>query len=936
MISQYIRYGNNSKHCIAKQANNSKSNKGFVFSIDATAAAVIFLLTFSLLSLSFASSSSSNDIAFTSLVNSSFNSVFKSGFLLQTIEDNPPSASADLVKQKFDSFVSDNWETRIELTSFDFNSVDCRAYKTFKDCFPSEGVIQAFSGNEIPEDKDVFSIKKFYLFQQPPGECDLNGGAFLKEAVDEKEFMRLWFDAAPQTAFFDFNEDEFLIDFNVTLNPSDSLQCDQNIDVNLSITIPETVRSPVDVMIVMDNSGSMSWGGMVGVTDATKLVKSGNYVFLADGSSGLRSIDVSNPLLPSLADREDAGTFIDVSVSGTTAFVADTSSTDEFYSYNVSDPENIPSYLDRESLNYITGLYALGNYVFVAGQRTSSSSTRGLLIYDASNPSSLSYLSRGAGSDPEDVFVSGDYAYLADGTYGLKVFDISNKSSPSLTDSLDFSGSSTEAKAVFVSGNTAFVAGEYGGLYSFDVTNKNNIIQLDNYDTYYARDIFVSGNYAFVVDSSAGLIILDVSNPSNMVLIKAINTPYSFNSVWVEGDYVFIAADYYFLTINWVLGPRLDNAKAAASEFIDFNGWDFNNDQMGLSSFNGSATLEQQLTHNKNDVNSAVYSLIADDGTNISTGIYSATAELISPRANPNAVKFQVLLSDGQSNSGDSDAASQAAAAQGIMIFTIGFGADADEAELRLIAENTDANYYAATDANALAEIYELIAREIQSRASDSSLSVPVFGGALAVDLGGGVLVDGNIVFDVGSIQAGETWSASYTLNFPCNITDNCGIEAISFPGEGSVFSFTDSDSNIHFFDFNVFETISFLNRDLNVDIFGGTIYSPAEIYLDINVASIGDLAADASTLRIYLDNIGTPPLSSFSVPRLCGTIETDSCSSTSAVYHIQLDQTGKLYATINDDNAVSECPLGNIDAVHCYAAPQSQAIIIEFFAWRK
>jgi hypothetical protein len=76
--------------------------------------------------------------------------------------------------------------------------------------------------------------------------------------------------------------------------------------------------------------------------------------------------------------------------------------------------------------------------------------------------------------------------------------------------------------------------------------------------------------------------------------------------------------------------------------------------------------------------------------------------------------------------------------------------------------------------------------------------------------------------------------------------------------------------------------------------------------------------------------------LRSFSVPRLCGLVETDDCSSTSAVFQAQLNQSGVLYATINDDNAISECPLGNIDAVNCYAAPISQAIVVEFFVWRK
>jgi hypothetical protein len=56
------------------------------------------------------------------------------------------------------------------------------------------------------------------------------------------------------------------------------------------------------------------------------------------------------------------------------------------------------------------------------------------------------------------VTVSGDYAFIADGTYGLQVIDISNPTSPTLLGNYDTSG---EARGVTVSGDFAFVA-DYG------------------------------------------------------------------------------------------------------------------------------------------------------------------------------------------------------------------------------------------------------------------------------------------------------------------------------------------------------------------------------------------------------------------------------------------------------------------------------------------
>ncbi len=923
-----------------KQLLNSRfiKSNGFVFSLDASVAAIILLLASSLIVSQFVFSPPVESINSKQVVDSSLDAMLRTGFLLNTLDSNSLTDSVQLIHEKIVSFLPSSYKARVRLKQLDLNSTQCRTSQDFENCFPSSSSITAEYGDSIPGNKSVVSSRKVYLKYQPPADCNLDYPVELKEAGEDFDF--LFFKEEPETIFFDFNEDDFLIDFNVFVNPSDEIQCDENVDVNISILIPETVRSPVDVSIVLDVSGSMSWGGIADTTDATRLIKDGNYVFLADGYAGLRSVNVSNPLNPFLSDRVDNGSFRDVSISGDYVFLADTSGTDQIFVYNVSDPENISNYVDYESLNRIRGLYASGDYVFVAGRRNYSNSTRGLLIYDASNPSSLSYLSMVSSSDPEDVFVLGDYAFLADGSYGLKVINVSNPSSPFETDSLDFSSSSTEAKSVFVDGNTAFVVGEYGGLYSVDVTDKSNISLLDSYYTGgYALDVFVSNNIAFIADYSS-LTLIDVSNPSDLQLIKSIPTNYSYNSVWVDGDYAFIAADSYgVITMDWVQGPRIDNAKAAASEFLDSNNWDFNSDQMSLVSFNTSATLEQELTHNKEDVNTALYSLTAGGGTNIASGIYAATGELTSSRANPDAIQFQVLLSDGQSNSGDSDAASQDAANHNIKIFTIGFGEDADEDELRTIAENTDANYYHATDANVLSDIYSLIAKQIQEEASDSNLFVPLFDGVLIIDSGEGIVNDENIVFDVGALTAGETWSTSYTLNFPCNDEFNCSVDAITLPGEGTKFIFKDSDGNTHSFTFDSNVTLSFLKRDLSVNIFNGLIQSEDKVFLDVNVANTAELASDSTSLKFYLNNIDSNSLLLTKiVPALCGSQESlYGCSSNYNIFsQVDLSSSGVIYAVINDDNSINECPLHNIDAVNCYESPLTQAFIIDYFIWRE
>ena len=62
-----------------------------------------------------------------------------------------------------------------------------------------------------------------------------------------------------------------------------------------------------------------------------------------------------------------------------------------------------------------------------------------------------------------DVFIAGNYAYVADGGEGLQVIDISDPTAPLLVGTFDTAGGAAD---VVVSGNVAYVAGGSGGLYA--------------------------------------------------------------------------------------------------------------------------------------------------------------------------------------------------------------------------------------------------------------------------------------------------------------------------------------------------------------------------------------------------------------------------------------------------------------------------------------
>ena len=97
-----------------------------------------------------------------------------------------------------------------------------------------------------------------------------------------------------------------------------------------------------------------------------------------------------------------------------------------------------------------------------------------------------------------DVVVSGNYAYVADGGYGLRIINISNPLSPQQVGFYDSPG---YAYGAAVSGNYAYVADWFRGLRIINISNPAALLEVGFYDTPgSAYGVAVSGNYAYVAD----------------------------------------------------------------------------------------------------------------------------------------------------------------------------------------------------------------------------------------------------------------------------------------------------------------------------------------------------------------------------------------------------------------------------------------------------
>ena len=163
---------------------------------------------------------------------------------------------------------------------------------------------------------------------------------------------------------------------------------------------------------------------------------------------------------------------------------------------------------------------------------------------------------------------------------------------------------------------------------------------------------------------------------------------------------------------------RFDASKRVINDFLG----GLKNDRAGVVIFSAEAMVLSPLTLDYLAAQRLVQPLEAGkllrDGTAIGTGLATA---LNAVRASTARSKVVVLLTDGQSNTGDIQPldAAQMAKVLGIRVYTIGAvpfiggrpGSDVDEALMRRMSELSGGQYYRVGDETALRNVY----REIEA-----------------------------------------------------------------------------------------------------------------------------------------------------------------------------------------------------------------------------
>jgi hypothetical protein len=330
-------------------------------------------------------------------------------------------------------------------------------------------------------------------------------------------------------------------------------------------------------------------GGLALPGSAKDVVVAGNYAYVAAGSGGLRIVDITNAANPRRVGSSRQSSYEDargVVVAGGYAFIADVGFFDDDFQKrgglrvvdvsNPSKPRKIGLFLDKNALavaaseNYVyvasynaefstgalrvadvatptsprpRGSYvaplslrpvtAAGNYLYGLGARLHTIDTS-----DPAQPRQVSALS--LQGSPGDLAVNGSHAYVAMGSGGLRIVDVSDPIRPRVVGRL-----TGDAWDVAATGAHAYISEGYGGLRIVDVSNPASPQPVGFFAGQWSvSDMAVAGNLLYVVTyagSNSGLLIIDVGNPGAPHEVGFLQIPGTPRVVQVAGSYAYVA-----------------------------------------------------------------------------------------------------------------------------------------------------------------------------------------------------------------------------------------------------------------------------------------------------------------------------------------------------------------------------------------------------------
>lgn len=159
----------------------------------------------------------------------------------------------------------------------------------------------------------------------------------------------------------------------------------------------------------------------------------------------------------------------------------------------------------------------------------------GLHVVDVSNPAApVIVATRDTPGNANDVRVAGNYAYVADGSAGLQIIDITNPRTPTIAGAVSVGGSALD---VAVAGSVAYIAAGSAGVVVVNVATPAAPIVAGSVRTSGAiQGLDVIGTTVVAVDSAPALRVINAANPALPSVVGSVTLTGAPNDVRISGN----------------------------------------------------------------------------------------------------------------------------------------------------------------------------------------------------------------------------------------------------------------------------------------------------------------------------------------------------------------------------------------------------------------
>jgi len=272
-----------------------------------------------------------------------------------------------------------------------------------------------------------------------------------------------------------------------------------------------------------------------------------NYLFVAQSENGVLQYDISNINTPILNDSlYTGGEAQGMDTKNSHLFLADGSGGLKIIDMRLLVDISIRKTVNINGYASDVSLLSDGSYAMVAGYE------KGLVMVNTEYiPSAFYQHHFNTPGDLVDLYIDGNYAYLA-ATNGMYILNISNPAAPALESFFDSGQDGQSVFSIAVKGNYAYLGGD-GNIQSVDITSKSNPIhhKTSGLHTGKHKDIVIDGDYLVTAAGTGGIRNWGIDNPDLIRFEGSYSTVGDAQGVAVHNNTAFVA--------NWQGGVDIFN-----------------------------------------------------------------------------------------------------------------------------------------------------------------------------------------------------------------------------------------------------------------------------------------------------------------------------------------------------------------------------------------